>query len=595
MLAGQLLNYLSFWKPVGDNNVQSPLANPPAGPVSTTRPNIVFILTDDQDLHLNSLDYMPLTQKHLIDQGTFYKRHYCTIAICCPSRVSLWTGKTAHNTNVTDVSPPYGGYPKFISQGLNDNYLPIWLQGAGYDTYYTGKLFNAHSIDTYDKPFPRGWTGSDFLIDPFTYQYLNASFQRNQDPPVNYAGQYNTDILAEKAYGFLDDAASVGNPFFLTIAPIAPHSDVSFTGNGAFENSGYSFRPPIPAKRHEHLFKDVKVPRTANFNPKRASGVSWIQELPRQFDENVASNDHFYRNRLRALQAVDELVDGVFSRLKDHGLLENTYVIYSTDNGYHIGQHRLQPGKECSFEEDINIPLIIRGPGIEKNTTTDVVTTHTDLAATILKLIGENPRYDFDGTAIPITPTEISAASEDWHEHVNVEYWGFALGEGEFGSGNSLHWNNTYKALRVIGKGYNLHYAVWCNGEHELYNLERDPGQLHNLLDEHDRDLVSILDSNIVLGLPVAKVAARLDSLLLVLKSCKGERCVNPWGALHPDNDVQSLKQALSPRYDSFYEQEQVRVKYNRCENGYIVEAEGPQFETDGILFREGIRWNEWV
>lgn len=97
MLTGQLLNYLSFWKPVGGNNAQSPLANPPAGPISTSRPNIVFILTDDQDLHLNSLDYMPLTQKHLVDQGTFYKRHYCTIAVCCPSRVSLWTGKTGEN------------------------------------------------------------------------------------------------------------------------------------------------------------------------------------------------------------------------------------------------------------------------------------------------------------------------------------------------------------------------------------------------------------------------------------------------------------------------------------------------------------------
>lgn len=105
------------------------------------------------------------------------------------------------------------------------------------------------------------------MIDPFTYQYLNASFQRNQDPPVNYAGQYTTDILATKAYGFLDDAASAGNPFFLTIAPVAPHSDVSYTGNGVFQNSTYSFSAPIPAKRHEHLFQDVKVPRSDNFNP----------------------------------------------------------------------------------------------------------------------------------------------------------------------------------------------------------------------------------------------------------------------------------------------------------------------------------------
>ena len=125
-----------------------------------TRPNVVFILTDDQDLHLNSLNYMPFLQNHLLEQGTFYKRHFCTVALCCPSRVSLWTGKTAHNTNVTDVNPPYGGFPKFVQQGLNDNFLPIWLQEAGYNVYYTGKLFNAHTVDNYHSPHVKGFTGS---------------------------------------------------------------------------------------------------------------------------------------------------------------------------------------------------------------------------------------------------------------------------------------------------------------------------------------------------------------------------------------------------------------------------------------------------
>ena len=103
-------------------------------PNPASRPNIVLILTDDQDLHLQSLEYQPLLQKHLVAQGTFYSRHYCTIAVCCPSRVSLLTGKAAHNTNVTSVAPPYGGYPKFLSQGFNDDYLPLWLQDAGYNT-----------------------------------------------------------------------------------------------------------------------------------------------------------------------------------------------------------------------------------------------------------------------------------------------------------------------------------------------------------------------------------------------------------------------------------------------------------------------------
>lgn len=127
---------------------------------TTKPPNIVFILTDDQDVHLQSLDYMPLVRKHLLKKGTYYDKHYCTTAVCCPARVTLLTGKAAHNTNITDVNPPYGGYPKFVKQGFNSKYLPVWLQEAGYNVYYTGKLFNAHNVDNYDSPYPAGFTSS---------------------------------------------------------------------------------------------------------------------------------------------------------------------------------------------------------------------------------------------------------------------------------------------------------------------------------------------------------------------------------------------------------------------------------------------------
>ncbi|KAF2143973.1 uncharacterized protein K452DRAFT_306619 [Aplosporella prunicola CBS 121167] len=583
-------------------HAQAPLhvprnANLTSNTTSASRPNVVFILTDDQDLHLDSLDYQPLLKKHIRDHGTFFARHFCTIAICCPSRVSLWTGKAAHNTNVTDVSPPYGGYPKFISQGLNDDYLPVWLQDAGYKTYYTGKLFNAHTVENYNKPYPRGFNGSDFLIDPFTYQYLNSSFQRNQDPPVNHPNEYATDLLAEKAYGFLDDAVQADRPFFLTIAPVAPHANVAKGSDGKNK-----FTEPIPAKRHEHLFKDVKVPRTPNFNPENPSGVSWIKALPRQSQENVDYNDHFYRQRLRSLQAVDEIIEGVVERLDRYGILDNTYIIFTTDNGFHVGQHRMQPGKECGYEEDINIPLIIRGPGVPKNATTDIVTSHTDLAPTFLDLIGVAPRKEFDGLAIPVTGKGIAEAKNSRHEHVNVEFWGIVIEEGDYGN-NRLP-NNTYKALRIVGKDYNLYYSVWCNNEHELYDLNNDPYQIHNLYDSpasssHGTNTtflgLSHSSNTTLLGLPVTKAIARLDSLLFVLKSCKSETCIRPWEALHPDGNVQNLHDALSPRFDKFYEVEQERVSFSRCELGYIIDAEGPQFEKDGLFFREGNRWSDWV
>uniref|UniRef100_L2FFP9 Arylsulfatase n=1 Tax=Colletotrichum fructicola (strain Nara gc5) TaxID=1213859 RepID=L2FFP9_COLFN len=433
---------------------------------SSRRPNIVFILTDDQDLHMNSLDYVPFIKKHLIDQGTLYKRHF-------------W--KAAHNTNVTDIFPPYGGYPKFVAEGHNENYLPKLLQDVGYDTYYTGKLFNAHTVDNYHSPHAAGWTGSDFLLDPFTYSYLNATFQRNQDPPVSHEGEYSTDVLACKALDFLDDAVAASKPFFLGIAPVAPHSNVqsNVISNGSVHDPHGIVFPP----RGTPIFSPMPLSRERTTS------------IPR---------------RLRALQAVDELVDSVVSRLEEYGILEETYIFYTTDNGYHIGHHRLQPGKECGYEEDINIPLIIRGPQVPEGKVAEIVTTHQDLVPTIMSLAQAPLRADFDGLAIPLTEEDFGDAAKTRHEHVTVEYWGFAASEGPwgyFGRNESFVFNNTYKALRVVSKEYNLYYSVWCNNEHELYDLNTDPGQLNNLLHEESQSIS-------LLGLPIEKIVSRLDSLL---------------------------------------------------------------------------------
>jgi arylsulfatase A-like enzyme len=131
---------------------------------------------------------------------------------------------------------------------------------------------------------------------------------------------------------------------------------------------------------------------------------------------------------LRALQGVDELVDSLVTRLEESDQLENTYIIYTSDNGFHIGQHRLPPGKTCGFEEDIRVPLFIRGPGVPQGHVQDAVTTHVDLAPTFFQLAGIPAREDFDGTAIPITPN----FDAERHEHVTVEYWGNAVVEGIF-------------------------------------------------------------------------------------------------------------------------------------------------------------------
>ncbi|KAI0157239.1 Arylsulphatase [Xylariaceae sp. FL1272] len=596
---------------------------PLIGQDTPKKPNIVFVLTDDQDVHLNSLDYMPFVRKHIIEKGTSFKKHYCTTSLCCPSRVTLWTGKLAHNTNVTDVKPPYGGYPKFVSRGYNDDWFPVWLEEAGYNSYYTGKLFNAHTIENYNSPFPRGFAGTDFLLDPYTYSYLNSTFQSNSDSPKSYEGQYSTDVLAEKAYALLDQAVNDedGKPFFLTVAPIAPHSNVEVKETG--EGRGVLFSEPVPADRHKDLFPDEIVPRTPSFNPEFPSGANWIHTLPLQNESNVAYNDHFQRQRLRSLQAVDEIVDSLVTKLSNYGILDNTYIVYSSDNGFHIGQHRLQPGKTCGYEEDINVPLIIRGPGVSANESVDLVTTHTDLAPTFLSLLGIPLRSDFDGSPIPVTKSQISRevakakTGGSRREHANIEFWGTSLTEGIHQPRHEEF--NTYKSLRLSGEEYDFYYAVWCTNEHELYDMRNDPYQLTNLLSPSNAPSQLNTTSSFIspnstannttrsitllttppLTLPISSVASRLDALLFVLKSCGGASCRDPWMVLHPEGDVNSLVDALDSRFDKFYE-EMGRVYFAFCANGLVGEAEGPVWRgaekgARERYLREGVAWDVWV
>ena len=245
---------------------------------------------------------------------------------------------------------------------------------------------------------------------------------------MSHDGEYSTDVLGAKALGLLDEGVASKKPFFLTVAPVAPHSNVGLGKivEGEDPLASIQMTAPIPAERHKHLFPNAKVPRKANFNPEVPSGASWISQLAKLTPEVVDYNDDFYRARLQALQAVDELIEKIVIRLKKHRLLENTYILYTADNGYHISQHRLNPGKECGFEEDINIPLIIRGPGVDVGSS-EAVTAHTDLAPTILKIAGGDwKRGDLDGSPIPLRLN----SEEARQEHVNVEFWGRGIPEG---------------------------------------------------------------------------------------------------------------------------------------------------------------------
>lgn len=145
------------------------------------------------------------------------------------------------------------------------------MQDAGYNTYYTGKLYNAHNVDNYNDPPISGFNGSDFILDPYTYEYFNARMTRNAAPPISYAGQYSPDVVFEKAQGFLHEALLHPDPWFLTVAPIAPHSNCRMVP----DNDGCHF--PRYADRHAHLFKDYKIPRDSSFNPDKVCLVANVE------------------------------------------------------------------------------------------------------------------------------------------------------------------------------------------------------------------------------------------------------------------------------------------------------------------------------
>ncbi|KAL8283402.1 hypothetical protein RQP46_005812 [Phenoliferia psychrophenolica] len=519
------------------------------------QPNIVLILVDDQDARQDSIATMGRVQELLVKEGTQFTHSYAPISVCCPSRTSLLRAQAAHNTNITSVVAPWGGWEVFNEKGYNGHYLPSFLQEAGYDTYYTGKLMNDHKVSNIGSMPALGWTDSDFLVDPQTYNYWNASFVNNAGPVVYHEGEYSTDLVAAKGLAALDLAAkNPDRPFFVGIAPIAPHSHISGVPNSL---GGILFDVPQSAPRHAHLFKDTTLNYSReSHNPPLPSGVSWVRDLERLNSTHVEHIEEFYRQRLRALQAVDELVEGVVKKLEEMGVLEDTFIIYTSDNGFEAN--------------------VVRGPSVPKGLVDSAsVYSLADLGATILHLAGAETDYENDGSIIPITRELRESVKEEGVKQFHLaEYWVEGIEEGRYAGPRRI--NQTYRAIRVVeGTEINFSYAVWCTGEHEIYDLNADPDQMDNLA-ETSR-LGHLRPPSL------ARLQTRLDALLLVLKTCVGDVCRAPWKSIFPSGEVSSLADALHNDLDSFFGA-LPKVQYSYCDIGYHRRLEAP-FWHAGLAF----------
>ncbi|KAN0065354.1 hypothetical protein ACQY0O_001190 [Thecaphora frezii] len=545
-------------------------------------PNFIYILSDDQDANTATADIMPHLARTLAQPGSNYTSFYVPMSICCPSRVGFLRSQHGHSHNVTYVNAPFGGWERFVELGYRDDSLPSWLQAAGYDTYYTGKLMNGNTIANAQSIAVHGFNQSKILLDPNTYAYLNASYSTNGGAPETRTGEYSTDHIRDVGLQMLDAAAKGDRPFFLGVAPIGPHADSEPDQSG--------FLPPVAAKRHAHLFEHAVVPRSPNFNPQVASGAYVVRNLARLNQTQVDYFDDWYRLRLRSLQAVDELIGAIVDRADQLGLLHNTYIVYSSDNGYSIGSHRRQAGKTLGYEDDIRVPFFVRGPTVPKGEVRQDVHTNIDLSASIAHLAGAAPHYELEGRVMPWTqPTHHGKHKQaeqqltgTWTHHLS-EYWVYFLEEGKY-AGKAVP--ALYRSLRVKEDGANWAYVVWCNGERELYDMVKDPYQLDNLLAPSNGANTASVEPFAVLRSATSRahrLATRFDTLLLNLKNCKGASCRQLWRNLFPHGEVQSLEHALSPKYDDYFDAVP-RLHYSSCQPGFRRENERPDW-NDGFVF----------
>ena len=373
-------------------------------------PNIVLILTDDQDVQSGTLAYMPHLQELLVGQGMSFPNNLVPLSLCCPSRTTILRGQYPHNTGVLGNSLPTGGFEKAYNENVEASTVATLLHGAGYRTALFGKYLNGYP-DTADGFYiPPGWDEWYSAIKGDPYGEFNYRLNENSNP-VDYgntAADYGTDVYLRKAVDFIQRAPGA-QPVFIYFAPYAPHA------------------PYTPAPRHAGLFPGVTAPHFPSFNEAIVGDKpAYISSKPLLTPADVAGIDTDYRMRLQSLQAVDEAIATFVSTLSATGRLANTYLVFAADNGYHMGEHRLLPGKYTPYETDIHVPLIVRGPGVPSGVVRSEYTSDIDLAETFAELAGVPPLSFSDGRSLK--PLLTGSAPSSWRQAFFLE----EFGTGEF-------------------------------------------------------------------------------------------------------------------------------------------------------------------
>ena len=494
-----------------------------------SKPNVVVIMTDDQTVE--QLRVMTATRSLIGDAGARFDRSYVSFPLCCPSRATFLTGRYAHNHGVLENEPPTGGYYKLDS----GNTLPVWLQSAGYKTLHVGKYLNDYGTKD-PLEVPPGWSEWHGLIDPTTYGMwgykINHTYPKHEvktygELDVEDPALYQTDVLRDLAVDAIHRNA--GDPFFLTFWTLAPHTEVTTL----VDRSG-----PRPAPRHKGAFASEPLPRPPSFNEADMSDKPLFMQLkPVLDDAAIADIEQRYRNELESLLAVDEAVAAIVDALSEEGILDETYVVFTADNGFFHGEHRTPTEKLLGYEESATVPLVIRGPGIPAGTVVDEMVANIDLAPTIATLTGAQPTKPVDGrsllpfiadtamrtrrpvvleSTLPIGGSTLNFFTEQISAPASTR---FATSEAA-GPLPQLPLGQAVMPYQAIHTGRYV-LIEYLTGEHELYDLAVDPWQLES----------AHLDPRYLRTL----VALTLE--LLRFRLCSGSACSSETGQI-PDPDL---------------------------------------------------------
>jgi N-acetylglucosamine-6-sulfatase len=436
-----------------------------AGGGGDTRPNIVLILVDD--MAERDLTSMPTVQALLGDEGTTFANSFTPFSLCCPDRTSILTGQYAHNHGVLGNGThkwPLGGFKGFDT---DDNTLATWLDRAGYQTAFVGKYLNRYGTADAPARVPPGWD------DWHATKGVNYHVARMYDNGVAsvHRGVYVTDYVTDVSDRIIARWMPRSGPLFLWTSYIAPHDGRPHDPDDCTRFNGRGLATPSPAPQDRDTFAGVPLGDDPSINEQHvADKPEAIRSLPRFRPEMLACLTELNQQRLESLQSVDRGVADIVDAVAATGELDNTVFVFTSDNGYLIGEHRVLQGKVLPYEPSIRVPLIIRGPGFPAGAVRSQLTASIDLAPTFVALADAAAKRTMDGLSLlPIAQSPTADAGRD----IVIEA-GPTTVDGPM----------TFTGLRTT----RYKYVEYATGERELYDLQTDPYELDNLADDPAMD-----------------------------------------------------------------------------------------------------------